>query len=85
MDNYTDDELDSMDEGRSTRRVKARELRLVQSADLILSGGKVARDGDEDCELRLWHGDLWASQQDLGAKEQGLDMEEKKHEESNSR
>ena len=62
MDNYTDDELDSMDEGRRARRTKARELRLIQSADLILSGGKLGQDaeeGDEDCELKLWKGDIW--------------------------
>jgi pyridoxine kinase len=63
MDNHTDDELDSMDEGRRARRTKARELRLVQSADLILSGGSMGRDaeeGDQDCELKLWKSDIWA-------------------------
>jgi pyridoxine kinase len=65
MDNYTDDELDSMDEGRRARRMKARELRLVQSTDLILCGGNMARDaeeGDGDCELKLWQSesDFWA-------------------------
>ena len=62
MDNYTDDELDSMDEGRRARRTKARELRLIQSADLILSGGNLGQDaeeGDEDCELKLWKSDIW--------------------------
>jgi pyridoxine kinase len=61
VDNYTDDELDSRDEGRRARRTKARELRLVQSADLILSGGKITRDAeeaDEDCELKLWQSDF---------------------------
>lgn len=64
MDNHTDDELDSMDEGRRARRNKARELRLVQSADLILSGGSMgqgAEEGDEDCELKLWKSDFWAT------------------------
>lgn len=63
MDNYTDDELDSMDGGRQARRTKARELRLVQSADLILSGGNMAcdvKEGDEDYELKLWQSDFWA-------------------------
>lgn len=63
MDGYTDDELDSMDEGRRARRTKARELRLIQSADLILSGGNTAgnsEEGEEDCELKLWHSDFWA-------------------------
>ena len=60
MDNYTDDELDSMDEGRQARRMKARELRLVQSADLILSGGNMACGAEEDYELKLWKSDLWA-------------------------
>jgi len=53
-----------MDKGRLARRMKARELRLVQSADLILSGGTMARDaeeGDEDCELKLWQNDFWAT------------------------
>lgn len=62
MDNYTDDELDSVDEGRRARRTKARELRLIQSADLILSGGNLGQDaeeGDEDCELKLWKSDIW--------------------------
>jgi len=61
MDNHTDDELDSVDEGRRARRTKVRELRLVQSTDLILSGGDTALDveeGDEDCELKLWKSDF---------------------------
>ena len=61
-DNYTDNELDSMDESRRARRTKARELRLIQSADLILSGGNVglgAEEGDEECELKLWQSEFW--------------------------
>ena len=63
LDNYTDDELDSDDEGRQARRSKARELRLIQSADLILSGGDMARgveEGNEVYELKLWQSDFWA-------------------------
>lgn len=58
LDNFTDDELDVLDTGRRARRCRARELRMVQSIDLILG-----RDGDGsdeanevDCTMREWKG-----------------------------
>ncbi|KAG8836028.1 putative pyridoxal kinase [Serendipita sp. 399] len=39
-DGFTDEELDGKDENRRPRRMKARELRLVGSVDIILGGGE---------------------------------------------
>ncbi|CAG7847465.1 Pyridoxal kinase; AltName: Full=Protein SALT OVERLY SENSITIVE 4; AltName: Full=Pyridoxal kinase-like protein SOS4; AltName: Full=Pyridoxine kinase; Contains: RecName: Full=Pyridoxal kinase, N-terminally processed [Serendipita indica DSM 11827] len=39
VDGYTDEELDSKDEDRRARRMKARELRIIGNNELILSAG----------------------------------------------
>lgn len=59
-DAWTDEELDAKDENRRPRRMKARELRLVGSIDIILSAGE--RDGTGDSqqlgEMQPWN-DFW--------------------------
>lgn len=55
-DIYTDDELDAKDPERRPRRMKARELRIVGSTNLILSCGKDAAHPIED--LVAWV-DFW--------------------------
>jgi pyridoxine kinase len=58
--NHTDDELDKADPNRRARRMKARELRIVGSIDIILSAGKSelgAVDGFD--EMQLWE-EFWA-------------------------
>ncbi|PVF92814.1 Ribokinase-like protein [Serendipita vermifera] len=59
-DGFTDEELDARDESRRVRRMKARELRIVQSADIILRAGRI--DSDEGWDLEgMWHwADFWA-------------------------
>ncbi|CAG8734026.1 11556_t:CDS:2, partial [Acaulospora colombiana] len=59
-DGFTDEELDTRDEARRVRRMKARELRIVQSADIILRAGRI--DSDEGWDLEeMWHwADFWS-------------------------
>ena len=59
LDGYTDDELDAADANRRPRRMKARELRLIGSADIILTAGTSELDGIEGFEtMRVWD-DFW--------------------------
>jgi pyridoxine kinase len=59
-DGFTDEELDARDESRRVRRMKARELRIVQSADIILHAGRTGSDEGWDLE-EMWHwADFWA-------------------------
>lgn len=52
---FTDEELDAKEESRRPRRMKARELRVIGSNDIIMSAGEVVVD---DCpalrEMRAW-------------------------------
>jgi pyridoxine kinase len=58
-DGYTDEELDARDENRRARRMKARELRIIGSADIILSAGQKGIEGSHAVgEMELWN-DFW--------------------------
>jgi pyridoxine kinase len=56
---YTDEELDAKDEDRRPRRMRARELRVIGSNDIILSAGEVVAN---DCpalrDLQSWE-EFW--------------------------
>lgn len=57
--NDTDDELDKEDPNRRVRRMKARELRIVGSIDIILSAGKSALQAIEGLdEMQPWE-EFW--------------------------
>ncbi|KAG8828648.1 putative pyridoxal kinase [Serendipita sp. 401] len=60
-DGFTDEELDGKDENRRPRRMRARELRLVGSADVILGGGESLK-GTPLCHSAMtrWK-DFWTS------------------------
>lgn len=59
-DGYTDEELDANDPSRRPRRMKARELRLIGSTDIILTAGKSELDGmDGFEEMKPWN-DFWS-------------------------
>ncbi|KIM34105.1 hypothetical protein M408DRAFT_60063 [Serendipita vermifera MAFF 305830] len=58
-DGYTDDELDAADVDRRPRRMKARELRLIGSIDIISTAGKSALKEDDGFEqMQPWR-DFW--------------------------
>jgi pyridoxine kinase len=58
-DGYTDEELDARDENRRARRMKARELRIIGSADIILSAGQKSIEGSHAVgEMEPWN-DFW--------------------------